>query len=90
MKIRIAAALAATAVAATAFAAPPAQEDPLAASFERMLDHEPTPTAPIDLAALARLGVDPLHEAVHAALWQMEPASFHLDTRLAATSAAPR
>ncbi len=62
----------------TAFAAPPQGEDPILASFERMLNHEPTPTAPIDLAKLDRQGVDPLMAAVNEQLWQRDPPQYHI------------
>ncbi len=93
MKTLIALALAGCATAA--LAAPPsphaqATQDPLAGSFERMLNHTPTPTAPIDLQALERHGVDPLHAAVNAAIWRMDPPSHHRHTQLAVSTPASR
>ncbi len=65
-------------LAGGARAAPPA-EDPVVASFQRMLDHAPTPTAQIDLAALQRKdGTDPLAKAVNLALWEQDPPQYHL------------
>lgn len=62
----------------TVLAAPPQGEDPILASFERMLNHEPTPMAPINLAKLDRQGVDPLTVAVNQQLWLSDPPQYHI------------
>lgn len=70
--------------AGAALAAPPAEPEPVAASFQRMLDHAPTPTARIDVNDLQRrFGTDPLQAGVNAALWKAEPDWYHVDSRLA-------
>lgn len=74
--------------ATAALAAPPAAEDPFAASFQRMLTHTPTPTARIDLNELRRFGEDPLQATVNARLWQTEPDWHHVSPRLASSGSA--
>lgn len=62
----------------TVLAAPPQGEDQIVASFERLLNHEPTPMAPINLAKLDRQGVDPLTVAVNQQLWKSDPPQYHI------------
>jgi hypothetical protein len=71
--------------ATATLAAPPATEDPFAASFQRMLTHTPTPTARIDLIELRKFGDDPLQAAVNARLWQAETDWHHVSPRLASS-----
>jgi hypothetical protein len=89
MTHRIAAGLAAGTLASFAMAAPPPNEDPLVASFERMLRHTPAPAAaPAAYAPLERrLGEDPLRKAVAAVLWRQEPELFHVGARFALSTA---
>jgi len=71
--------LAFASLACSAIAGPPLADDQVAASFERMLRHAPTPTPRIDLAALQREhGADPLVKAVNVALWDQDPPQYHL------------
>lgn len=70
--------LALAALAFGATAAPPLASDEVVASFERMLNHESTPTAPINLAELQRKGPDPLAKAVNVALWEQDPPQYHI------------
>ena len=53
-----------------AAAAAPAGDDQIAASFERMLNHVPTATAP---AAPTARDDDPLHIHLAAVLWERHP-----------------
>lgn len=48
--------------------------DPIAASFQRLLDHPPSGTAP----AAPDGAADPLRSTVSAVLWEAQPPSFHL------------
>jgi hypothetical protein len=59
----------------SAYACDQAPKDQVAASFQRMLDHEPSRTAP---AVPAGTAADPLRTAVSAVLWLTEPPAFHL------------
>ena len=71
--------LAFASLACSAFAGPPLADDQVVASFERMLNHAPTPTPRIDLAALQRKhGADPLVRAVNLALWDQDPPQYHI------------
>ena len=71
--------LAFASLACSAIAGPPLADDQVAASFERMLNHAPTPTPRIDLAALQRKhGADPLVRAVNLALWDQDPPQYHI------------
>lgn len=82
--------LALAALACGASAAPPLADDQVVASFQRMLDHEPTPTAPISLAALERQGNDPLIGAVNLALWEQDPPQYHLAPQASASQPVRR
>lgn len=73
-----------------AVAAPPAAQDQFAASFQRMLDHAPTPTARIDANELRRFGSDPLQAAVNAELWRAERDWHHVNPRLASNGRTAR
>ncbi|MCL4184414.1 MAG: hypothetical protein KJ011_13305 [Burkholderiaceae bacterium] len=64
-------------------------QDPVAASFRRMLEHTPTPTVLVDPQALARADADPLRR-VNAALWRMDPSWHHVEPQLAASTPASR
>lgn len=71
--------LAALAVATAGFASlavagPPAAADPVAASFQRLLDHTPVTTAP---AVPPGTAADPLRQAISAVLWDKQPSSYH-------------
>jgi len=66
-----------------ALAAPPAAPDQFAASFQRMLDHAPTPTARIDLNQLQRFGSDPLRDSVNATLWKSGSDWHHVNPQYA-------
>lgn len=76
----------ALALAGSAFAAPHAhaaeQEDQVAASFQRMLNHETSRVAP---PAPQSTGEDQLRTAVNAVIWRTQPRSFHI----AAAAAQP-
>jgi len=82
--------LAFASLACGAVAAPPLADDQVVASFERMLKHSPTPTAPIDLAALQRKGDDPLVKAVNVALWEQDPPQYHIAPQAAASQPVRR
>lgn len=60
-----------------------AAEDPVRASFQRMLAHEASHVAPQPPGSV---GEDPLRAAVSAVLWQTQPRSFHV----AAVDAQPQ
>lgn len=62
-------------LAAAAHAEPAAQPDPLLASFQRLLDHQPAQSAP---AVPPGLGADPLRGSVSLVLWEKQERSFHL------------
>lgn len=62
-------------LAAAAHAEPAAQPDPLLASFQRLLDHQPAQSAP---AVPPGLGADPLRDSVSLVLWEKQERSFHL------------
>lgn len=78
--------LALACLAGATLAAPPVAQDPVAASFQRMLDHAPAPTARIDLNDRQRFGTDPLQAGVNAALWKAGPDWYHVDPQLASSS----
>ena len=88
MKTVITVALACFATAT--FAAPPAAQDQVVASFQRMLDHTPTPTARIDLNELRKFGSDPLQAAVNGELWKAEPDWHHVKPQLASSGRIAR
>lgn len=54
-----------------ATAATPAADDPVAASFARMLDHTPVTSAPS--APTGRRDKDPLHTHLTVVLWERQP-----------------
>lgn len=62
-------------LAAAAHAEPAAQPDPLLASFQRLLDHQPAQSAP---TVPPGLGADPLRNSVSLVLWEKQERSFHL------------
>lgn len=62
-------------LAAAAHAEPAAQPDPLLASFQRLLDHQPAQSTP---AVPPGLGADPLRNSVSLVLWEKQERSFHL------------
>jgi hypothetical protein len=73
-------------VCSAAHAGAPAPQDQIAASFQRLLDHEPSRTAP---AVPAGMAADPLRAAVSTVLWGTQPASFHLPANYARVPAQP-
>ena len=62
-------------LAAAAHAEPVAKPDPLLASFQRLLDHQPAQSVP---AVPPGLGADPLRNSVSLVLWEKQERSFHL------------
>lgn len=66
-------------LAAAAHAEPVATPDPLLASFQRLLDHQPAQSAP---AVPPGLGADPLRNSVSLVLWEKPERSFHLLAKL--------
>ncbi|MDZ4252449.1 MAG: hypothetical protein U1A72_07725 [Sulfuritalea sp.] len=60
---------------AAAHAEPVAKPDPLLASFQRLLDHQPAQSAP---AVPSGLGADPLRNSVSLVLWETLEPSFHM------------
>lgn len=67
-------------VCSAAHAGAPAPQDQIAASFQRLLDHEPSRTTPEVPAGIA---TDPLRVAVSTVLWGAQPAPFHLPANYA-------
>lgn len=70
-------------LALTALADAPAQPDPVAASFERMLNHPPLSTSPVVPQATP---ADPLRKAVLEALWDKQELSFHVAMQASGTA----
>jgi len=66
-------------LASVAHAEPVANPDPLLASFQRLLDHQPAQSAP---AVPPGLGADPLRSSVSLVLWQKQERSFHIMANL--------
>lgn len=58
-----------------AHAAPALADDPVTASFQRMLAHQPGPSAAI---VPNSLGEDPLRVGVNAVFWEKQQPSVHL------------
>lgn len=65
------------------YAAPASTTDQVAASFDRLLNHTPTGTAPAVPAALAA-DADPLRSSLNVVLW--EKPSYHLPAKYAVLS----
>lgn len=65
--------------ASVADAEPVAKTDPLLASFQRLLDHQPAQSAP---AVPPGLGADPLRGSVNLVLWEKQERSFHIMANL--------
>ena len=62
-------------LAAAVHAEPVATPDPLLASFQRLLDHQPAQSTP---AVPPGLGADPLRNSVSLVLWEKPERSFHM------------
>lgn len=75
-------------LASAAHAEPVTKPDPVLASFQRLLDHQPGRTAP---AVPPGLGTDPLRSSVSLVLWDKQERSFHILANLepAAPHSAP-
>lgn len=65
--------------ASVADAEPVAKPDPLLASFQRLLDHQPAQSTP---AVPPGLGTDPLRNSVSLVLWEKQGSSFHIMANL--------
>lgn len=70
-------------LASVAHAEPVAKPDPLLASFQRLLDHQPAQSTP---AVPPGLGTDPLRNSVSLVLWEKQEPSFHIMANLGPTA----
>lgn len=66
-------------------AEPAAKHDPLRASFQRLLDHQPGSRAPV---VPPDQGMDPLRRGVSLVVWEKQGPSYHIAANRG--SAAPR
>lgn len=73
-------------LATVAHAEPTAKPDPLLASFQRLLDHQPAHSAP---AVPPGLGTDPLRRSVNLVLWKKQESSFHVMANLGPVAPHP-
>ncbi len=73
-------------IGSAAHAGPPTAVDPVAGSFQRLLDHPPTRSVPAVPGGTA----DPLRGAVSAVLWETRLPSFHLPADQARVPARPK
>lgn len=78
--------IATASLCAAAHAGPAAPADPVVASFQRMLAHEPGQTVPVRPVSLMD---DPLRVCVSEVLWEKQEPSFHLAQNAIAASPRP-
>lgn len=67
----------------TVHAEPAAKHDPLRASFQRLLDHQPGSGAP---AVPPNQGTDPLRRSVSLVVWEKQGPSYHIAANLGSTA----